>query len=121
MEANPMFAQRRNLIAISFALQFAWGLRNAFNPANPEIVLVAIAAGVVATQFCIVDSKIIGNPLPWSLSWLIFGTWTLAVPIYLIRTRGWKRLHRIVLWGILWILAAVIPFYAVEYILYGIE
>jgi len=121
MEANPMIARRRNLIAISFALQFVWGLRTAFNPDKPEMVLVAIVAGVVATQFCIVDSKIIGNPLPWSLGWLIFGTWTLAVPIYLIRTRGWKRLHWMVFWGILWTLAAMIPFFAMEYILYGIE
>lgn len=62
--------------------------------------------------FCITDARARGRPLPWSIYWLILLTWPLFVPIYLFKTRGFKRLHRVLL--------GILAYIALPWLTYGI-
>ena len=48
----------------------------------------SIALALVLTEFCIVDSKIVGKPLSIFSYWLIFMLYGYAVPICIIRAYG---------------------------------
>jgi hypothetical protein len=50
--------------------------------------LYTLALALVLTQVCIVDSRIVGRPLPLSTYWLVFIFYGIAVPICIIRARG---------------------------------
>jgi len=50
--------------------------------------IYSIALALVLTQICIVDSKIMGSPLPIFSYWLIFIFYGIAVPVCIIRARG---------------------------------
>ena len=54
--------------------------------------VISLIIGILVTQFCILDAKILGKNLARSFYWLIFFTWPLAVPLYLMWSRGWKGL-----------------------------
>jgi len=60
-------------------------------PAERE-ALYAIAYALVLTQVCIVDSRIVGRPLPLSTYWLVFFLYGIAVPICVVRARGLRGL-----------------------------
>jgi hypothetical protein len=48
----------------------------------------ALALGLVLTEICIVDSRIVGKPLSIFSYWLVFMLYGFAVPICIIRARG---------------------------------
>jgi len=54
--------------------------------------LYTLALALVLTQVCIVDSRIVGRPLPLSTYWLVFILYGIAVPICVIRARGLRGL-----------------------------
>ena len=51
-------------------------------------VFYSLALALVLTQICIVDSRIVGRPLPIFSYWLLFIFYGIAVPICIIRARG---------------------------------
>ena len=45
-----------------------------------------------ATYWCVVDARMIGRPIVQSLHWIMFYSWPVAVPIYLIYSRKLRGL-----------------------------
>jgi hypothetical protein len=107
MNRNPLTARRTTFVVVIYLLSVLWGAKSVFEM-DPRIRLVfSLALSVFVTQFCIVDSQIRGKPLLRSFHWLIFFTWPISVPIYLIRSRGVKRLH--------WVVIAVVGYIAASW------
>lgn len=97
MERERLISRRRKVVFLVYILAFLQGFDCVFDPGRPVDALFALLFPIFMTYLCIVDSQIRGAPLIRSFHWLIFFTWPVSVPIYLIRAQGWKRLH----WAVL--------------------
>lgn len=80
---------RRILVVSAYLLLVLSGIRGMFfhQPQAIDLIL-SISMSVVIVKYCIVDSKLRGRPLLRSYHWLIFFTWPLSLPIYLLSSRG---------------------------------
>lgn len=63
---------------------------------------ISFAISAVMVKFCAVDSKCRGKTLLLSFHWIIFFTWPISVPIYLLCSRdikgiGWALLNVVLL------------------------
>jgi hypothetical protein len=70
--------------------------------------VIALPMATAATMWCIVDAASRGGYYPHSFRWLTMFTWPIAVPVYLIRSRGF--MGGLVAMGVLfatWILSAL--------------
>jgi hypothetical protein len=117
-------AQRRlrRVLGLSlYAIMAASGLLGVLLPNSGDwlSLFFAVAFAFTVTYWCIVDGRVVGHPILTSFYWLMFFLWPVAVPIYLIWTRGLRGLgfallHAIGLWGI-----SLVVFHAVGYLTYG--
>jgi hypothetical protein len=64
------------------------GLVQALRTAALDRVPAALAMASACTMWCIVDSSMRREYYQHSFRWLTVWTWPLAMPVYLIRTRG---------------------------------
>src|SRR5574341_1995463 len=83
---------RNSFLAGLYLLGALWGVRSAVLPPDATLdfgfgILVAIA--VVAS--CVYDSRLVGKTIVRSMLWLMFMAWPVAMPTYLIWSRGWKK------------------------------
>jgi len=111
MIRDPMVTRRRAFGHAVLAVTFAFGMRTPFEPQGYEMLAFSVVLSVLVTQFCMIDSKLIGKPLPWSLQWLIYFTWPVFAPVYLLWTRGMRKLHIAALHIGLYLAAYYVPAY----------
>ena len=113
----------RGIILLSFYLVVAAnGAMQAFPSRGHGLgILLAVMAASLATYGCIVDSRIIGRPIVQSVHWIMFFTWPLAVPIYLIYSRGLRGVVLLILHGIGLIIVSNVTFYLTWYLAYGVR
>ena len=64
-------------------------------------------------KFCVVDSRFRGEPLLVSFYWIIFFTWPVSVPIYLLWSRGIKG----IVWVVLYVISIVVLYIIVFIVL----
>lgn len=86
---------RLALVICIYVMAAAWGLGPliAHSPAGALLlILVTILLPSAMTGWCVVDARIARKPILHSLYFIIFFTWLLAVPIYLIKSRGLRGL-----------------------------
>lgn len=82
---------RNRLVVSLYLLVMALGVCQALWPHHALLCLgLGLACASTATLACVVDAQIRGRPILTSLHFLIFITWTLAAPIYLVWSRGWR-------------------------------
>ena len=83
---------RTTILLVCMALLLALaGVRAALcDVAAVDILLRLIVACGMATA-CVADSRRMGRPMPGVTAFAILFTWPVAVPIYLVWSRGWKR------------------------------
>jgi len=55
-------------------------------------LLIHVMIACAATYWCVVDSRIMGRPIVQSIHWIMFFTWPISAPIYLIYSRGLRGL-----------------------------
>jgi len=120
MEDRLLLAKRRRLVGFIYAFAVLWGIRAAFQPQGVEPLIASMATGVFMTWFCRTDSRIRGKPLAWSLQWVIYLTWPVFVPVYLLATRRLKRLHWVILAVAGYVLALCVPLFIVQFIVLGV-
>lgn len=59
---------------------------------GPTDLLISLCTAIVVTWLCIADSRLMGRPMVQSTHWIMFFTWPVAVPIYLVWMRGMRGL-----------------------------
>lgn len=102
--------RRRFLYLISlYLLAVLAGVRATALPQRSYLsdLLLQLEAAIVITQLCVVDARLLGRPLVHAAQWVMFLSWPLAVPIYVL----WSRKLR----GALLLLAHVILLYVAYY------
>ncbi len=89
---------RTCLLATLYVLAFLGGVHAALTSQSGgvQLGLSALFASTVA-MWCIADSKVVGKPMLISFQWLMFFTWPVSVPAYLMWTRRLRGLALAVL------------------------
>jgi hypothetical protein len=54
--------------------------------------LFAISLAVFVTMACVADAAVLGRPIAFEVRFPFAVTWPIALPIYLLRSRGWLGL-----------------------------
>jgi hypothetical protein len=123
MEDRSIAGRRRlrGIVLLSFYLLFAThGAIQVFPPGGGMVrVLLAVMAASLATYGCVVDSRIIGRPIVQSVHWIMFFTWPIAVPVYLIYSRRLRGFVLLILHGIGLIVVSTVAFHLAGYLAYG--
>jgi hypothetical protein len=68
-------------------------------------LVIGILVAIAVTKSCVMDSRLIGKPLPRTARWVMFLMWPLAAPVYLLWARGWAGLGWAVLHGVAMLVA----------------
>ena len=111
---------RRAAVMCFYALVAGWGVLHALCPDQAILwFLFSTGLATAATGWCVVDSRMIRRPVIHSLHWIIFFTWPVTVPIYLIRSRGLRGLVLALLLAFAGCLLCGASFAATGYLAYG--
>jgi hypothetical protein len=111
---------RRVVLLALYLLVGANAVLQACLPVGPLLhIVLAIMVASTATYACIVDSRIVGRPIVQSIHWIMFLTWPLAAPIYLIYSRGLRGVLLTVLHGIGLVFVSTVAFHLAGYLAYG--
>src|SRR5689334_14274361 len=93
--------QRKALAGYVYLLSGFWGFHSVLATNGTAFDFVfSLVTSWAATALCCVDARIHGRSVPSTAAWLIFGTWPVTVPIYVLLIHGFRR-SWIVLLGIL--------------------
>lgn len=105
---------RSVLVLSGFLLFVLTGVRGSMleEPGLVDVFL-GIVLAVIAVKFCIVDYRMRDRTLVRSYHWLIFFTWPLALPVYLLCSRGLGK-------GIVAILLGLAGVFVASMVAYGI-
>ena len=111
----------RNFSLICIYFLFAlWSVRSAlFEEIQLTDIAISFALSAVMVKFCVVDSRCRGQLLLRSFHWIIFFTWPVSVPIYLLCSRGIKGIGWAVLNVVLLILMHFVFFTVTSYLAWG--
>ena len=113
---------RRTIAVCLYVLTAAWGAARALRPDNAYLWLLFSAAIASAmTGWCVVDSRILGRPIVRSLQWIIFFTWPIAVPLYLIWSRRFRGFAMAFLHALGLCALSIAFFIAAGYLAYGAD
>ncbi len=113
---KSLVLRRRLLVALFYVLAALWGVRLAFVVDRRIDLLFSVAMAICATLFCIADARVQGKPLLHSYYWLIVITWPVAVPLYLVFTREFRRIWRIALYILAWFVVQFLS-YSIVYLI----
>jgi uncharacterized membrane protein (UPF0136 family) len=76
-----------------YLLGALWGFHNALNLHSDPIGLVlSLVTSMVLTALCVVDSMVIRKPILATFRWVMFFTWPVSVPAYLVWSRRLRGL-----------------------------
>ena len=85
--------RRTVLVTCLYLLVIISGVAQVTRPDNGALRLLLWALPAwSATYWCVIDSRAIGHPIVQSLHWIIFLTWPIAVPAYLVFSRRLRGL-----------------------------
>ena len=115
-------AFRRDVGVSLYLAVTAWGAVSAVWPDNALVYMLFWAVvSCTITTWCVVDSRILGCPILHSFHWLIFFTYPIAVPIYLVWSRRLRGLGIAVLHAVGLTVCSAAAFNAAGYALYGAQ
>lgn len=112
-------------LVLVVAMYLVTAVGNVIAVLRPEGVLIrlmlSLALCSIVAYWCVVDSRLRGFPIVHSLHWIIFFTWPIAVPIYLIWSRRLRGLGLAFVHGIGLYAACLATYHLTGYIAYGAE
>jgi hypothetical protein len=91
---------RRFMILALYVVVAVGGIARVANPSSWILVLYALLLATIATEWCVLDAYQRGRPIVSVVQMIMFFTWPLAVPVYLIVSRGWRGVAYAVLHAI---------------------
>jgi len=96
------------------------GVRNAISETRLTDLLIAVVLCAGMATSCIYDARCRGKPMTGAGSMATFFLWPIAVPAYLVWSRGWKRGLLLALGYVVSLLVLYfIPFFVAGYTLWG--
>jgi hypothetical protein len=107
------------IIAALYAMCVLWGVTQALSTNGALAMLGSVLFAVTTTGWCVADSRRRGRPLLSVLRMVMFFTWSVSVPIYLVASRGWRGLAYAVAHGIGIVITMWIGYVAALYCAFG--
>jgi hypothetical protein len=90
MDEKLLIKRRNSQIILALILWFCVGSLSGESPDPYLIILVNIGLAVTITLLLITLSQLRNRPIIRSLHWIIYITWPVAFPMYLIKFYRWK-------------------------------
>lgn len=123
-QGDVSHVRRGNLPTILVVcLYLLLALNGAVQVTRPESaalrLILSALTGSTATYWCVVDSRILGRPIVQSLHWIMFFTWPVAVPLYLVYSRKLRGLGIAVIHAIGLLIVTALATFLAGYITYG--
>ncbi len=114
---------RRLLVITLYVSSLSWGVVQVMAPAVAGALyyLFGITMAGCAAWWAVLDARDRGKPILHILQLLVLVFWPIAVPIYLIATRGFRGLGLSVAHAVGLILVLCIGFYATIFFMYGFD
>ncbi len=111
---------RSVLVLSGFLLFVLTGVRGSMleEPGLVDVFL-GIVLAVIAVKFCIVDYRMRDRTLVRSYHWLIFFTWPLALPVYLLCSRGIGKGIVAILLGLAGVCIAGVTTYGIVWLVWS--
>ena len=121
MKVESQRRYRTYLIVIVYLIMAMMGIRFGYYQyiSRGREIVYSLALGLVLTQICIVDSRIVGKPLSIFSYWLIFMLYGYAVPICIIWKRGKFGLVIVIAHFIALMLVKTIFAFLTTYLVFG--
>lgn len=110
----------RRLIIIAFYAAVA--IASATNALNNNALVYGLGAILMASAsagWCLLDASWRGQPLTWAAQLLAYLFWPIAVPIYLISSRGWRGLGWALLNALASFAVSIVAHAAAKYLYWG--
>lgn len=120
MAGNKLQRQKIFFLFYIYFLFALSGIRRAlYGDVQLVDLAISFALSAAMVKFCVVDSRCRGNTLLLSFHWIIFFTWPVSVPIYLVCSRGIKGIGWAVLNVVLLLLMCSMVVYVTGYLVWG--
>lgn len=88
--------QKRKLIMISiYSMCVLFGIDSVLFEATKYTIkdfLLILIFAILVTLFCVVDAQLRKKTIPYFSRWLIFFTWPISVPIYILWSNGKNKI-----------------------------
>jgi hypothetical protein len=105
---SSLRARRWLLLAVVMVMAALLGLARTLVPDSPALLLGLVGQSVAFAILCLADSRVTGKPVSPGFVWACFLLWPVAVPGYLLWSRGWlKGAGLCLLFACLWLMASV--------------
>ena len=119
--AGKKLQRQKNFLLICIYFLFALcNIRRAlFEGIQLVDLAISFTTSAAMVKFCVVDSRCRGKTLLRSFHWIIFFTWPVSVPIYLLCSRSIKGIGWAVLNVVLLLLMSSVLFYVTSYLAWG--
>lgn len=111
---------RTFLLVLVYLILLMMGIADgtsAYGLSEERRTFYSLAFALVLTHACIVDCKIAGKPLSIFSYWLVFTLYGIAVPVSIIRVRGFRGLLYVVAHFLGMILVLIISYYISDLLL----
>jgi hypothetical protein len=114
---RPRYDIRRYLVFEIYVMCVLWGITQSLSSNGALGYLGSILLAVLTTGWCIIDARHRGRPMLSIVQMIVFFSWPIAVPIYLIASRGRRGLaiaaiHAIGMLITTWIASAATLYFA---------
>ena len=106
------------LVALYLAT-LTWGVVQCFTQNAGVYYFFALFMGSMAAMWVVFDARLREKPLVSIVQFLVFISWPIAVPIYLISTRGFRGFGWSVLNFVCLVLTLCVGFYSTLLVVYG--
>ena len=90
MDAGVLIKRRNSQIILALSLWFCVGCLSGESPNPVMIILVNIGLAITTTLLLITLSQLKNRPIIRSFHWIIYITWPVSFPVYLIKFYRWK-------------------------------
>ena len=122
MTELPRERDNRLLFVVTlYVLTTAWGVAQVFSLHGGLQYLFALVIASAATLWAVSDARLRGHSILNIVQFFIFVSWPIAVPIYLVWSRGLRGLGLSLLHGVGLTVALCIGFYCTVFSVYGID
>ena len=110
---------RRQIVVAFYVAAVIAAATDALNNNTLVYFLGSLLMATASGGWCLADASWRGKPMTWAAQLLTFLFWPIAVPIYLVASRGWRGLGWALLNSIAFCITSVAAHLVTHYLFWG--
>ena len=120
-ELPKQYDFRKFYVVTLYVATVAWGIVQVFSQHGGIQYIISLIFGLTATLWTVSDARQRGRPILHIVQFFILVSWPIAVPIYLIWSRGKRGVGLLLLHGVGLSIASYASFYGTVFSVYGFD